>query len=90
MTEEQQPTILTVARLLEDLKAFDGDAEVAMIISGSVMSMPVVNLIKTETNSRKFALLAVPIEAVNASLTYRSPLNGAADAKAIEELGGVN
>ena len=89
MSEENKPdAFLTVGRLIKDLEAFDSDAEVAVIITGNAVTLPVVNLINTSSGARKFALMAIPMQAVQTALTHRSELDAAVDAQIVE--GGIN
>ena len=59
MTEEQKPQFLTVARLIEDLKQFDQDIEVAVVMQGSGMTIPINHLMKLDAQERKLALLII-------------------------------
>ena len=59
MTDEQKPQFLTVARLIEDLKQFDQSIEVAVVIQGGGMTIPINHLMKIDAQERKLALLIV-------------------------------
>ena len=59
MTEEQKPQFLTVARLIEDLKQFDQDIEVAVVMQGGGMTIPINHLMKLDAQERKLALLII-------------------------------
>ena len=62
------PQFLTVKRLIEDLEQFDPDIEVAVVMSGGGITMPIVNLMKLTADERTLALLVTPVETVRNAL----------------------
>ena len=55
----EEPRFLTVGRLISDLQAFDKDIEVAVVIQGGGLSIPINHLMKLDAQERKLALLII-------------------------------
>ena len=68
MTEEQAPQFLSVARLIEDLSKLDQAMEVAVVMHGGGMTVPINHLMKIDTPERSLALLIINEENVRRAL----------------------
>lgn len=69
MTEElPAPIYLTVGRLIDDLKEFDLNSEVAVVLHRGGLSIPINNLMRLTTDERTLALLIVNEENVQKAI----------------------
>jgi hypothetical protein len=54
-----RPTYLSVARLIEDLKGFNPEDEIAIVLHNGGLSIPINNLMRLTAQDRVLALLVV-------------------------------
>ncbi len=72
-------TYLTVKRLTEDLAEFDPETEVAVVMHGGGLTVPINSLMRLEASERVLALLIVNEESVRHALDLNNKAREAAN-----------